>query len=327
MLYKKQFSALLSGAILLATGLTGDAQEQEMPSFTIGTGDSTGVYYPVGNAICRLVNKERKNQEPRCVVKTPGGSIYNLEAIHNGDLDMGIAQSDWQYHAYHGSAKFKSQDPNKKLRAMFSVHSESFTVVARTDSGIKTFDDLKGKRINIGNSDSGQRSTMEVVMKAKGWTQRDFALTLELEPDMRTQAMCSNDVDAIVYTVGHPSSAILEATTVCNAVLVPVTGSQIDELIRKYPYYTKTIISGGMYLQNPEDTPTFGVKATLVTSTRMSEETVYRVVKSVFENFDEFRQQHLAFTQLDKTAMMTDGNSIPLHKGAERYFKEVGLLD
>ena len=258
---------------MLATYLTGSAQEQEGSSFTIGTGGSSGVYYPTGNAICRSVNKEHNSREPRCVVEITGGSIFNLEAIRNGALDMGIAQSDWQYHAYHGSATFKNQGPDKKLRAVFSVHSEPFTVVARTDSGIKTFDDLKGKRVNIGNPGSGQRGTMEVVMKAKGWTRQDFALTLELEPDMQTEAMCDNDIDAIVYTVGHPSSAILQATTACDAIMVPVTGSRIDKLIRDHPYYAKAIIPGGMYLQNPDDIPTFGVKATLVTSTRMPAET------------------------------------------------------
>ncbi len=327
MLIESRLSVRLIGALLLMTCLTGNTQEPSTSFFTIGTGGSSGVYYPMGNAICRLVNKDYSSHGIRCTIKITGGSIHNLKALYYGDLDMGITQSDWQYHAYRGNNTFKSQGPHQDLRAIFSVHSEPFTVVARTDSGIKTFDDLKGKRVNIGNPGSGQRGTMEVLMKAKGWTRRDFALTLELEPDLQNQAMCDNEVDAIVYTVGHPNRSILEATTACDATLIPVTGPEVDKLVRNNPYYAYASIPGGMYWQNPVDVPTFGVKATLVSSTKMSAEVVYLIVKSVFENFDEFRKQHLAFSHLDKTSMITDGNSAPLHPGAERYFKEVGLLD
>jgi hypothetical protein len=293
---------------------------------TIGTGGVTGVYYPTGGAICRLVNKGRKTHGIRCSVESTGGSVYNLNTIRAGELDMGVAQSDWQYHAYHGTSKFQSAGPNKDLRAVFSVHPEPFTVVARADSGIKTFMDLKGKRVNIGNPGSGQRGTMEVVMKALGWKKSDLALASELKSAEQSSALCDNKVDAIVFTVGHPSGSIKEATTSCDSVLVSVTGPAIDKLIQDNDYYRSATIPGGMYRGNPQDTVTFGVGATFVSSTNTPKMTIYQVVKSVFENFDTFQKLHPAFKVLKKREMVKDGLSAPLHPGALKYYKEVGLV-
>ena len=286
----------------------------------------TGVYYPTGGAICRLVNKGRKEHGVRCSVESTGGSIYNLNTIRAGELDMGVAQSDWQYHAYNGTDKFQEQGPNKELRAVFSVHPEPFTVVARADSGIKTFTDLKGKRVNIGNPGSGQRGTMEVLMETLGWEKSDFALASELKAAEQSKALCDNKIDAMIYTVGHPSGSIKEATTSCDTMLVPVTGPAIDKLVADNDYYRKATIPGGMYRGNDNDVETFGVGATFVSSSAVSSDTVYVVVKSVFENFDNFRKLHPAFAHLKKEQMIKDGLSAPLHDGAKKYYTEAGLM-
>ena len=323
MFLRKHFFAtsLIAG---LGLGIAATASAQNF--ITIGTGGVTGVYYPTGGAICRLVNKGRKEHGIRCSVESTGGSVYNLNTIRAGELDMGVAQSDWQYHAYHGTSKFEDQGPNKDLRAVFSVHPEPFTVVARKDSGIKTFDDLKGKRVNIGNPGSGQRGTMEVVMAAKGWTTDDFSLVSELKAAEQSQALCDNKIDAMIYTVGHPNGSIKEATTSCDTVLVPVDGPVIQKLIDDNSYYRKATIPGGMYAGSPDDVATFGVGATFVSSTNTSEDTVYHVVKAVFENFDDFRKLHPAFANLEKDKMIKDGLSAPLHDGAAKYYKEAGLM-
>ncbi|MCW5700466.1 MAG: TAXI family TRAP transporter solute-binding subunit [Rhodospirillales bacterium] len=294
---------------------------------TIGTGGVTGVYYPTGGAICRLVNKGRKEHGIRCSVESTGGSVYNINTIRAGDLDMGIAQSDAQYHAYTGTGEFKDAGPFKELRAVFSVHPEPFTVVARADSGIRTFDDLKGKRVNIGNPGSGQRSTMEVLMAAKKWTTADFTLASELKSTEQSAALCDNKIDAMVFTVGHPSGSIKEATTSCDSVIVSVSGPEVDKLVADNTYYRKAIIPGGMYRGTDSDVATFGVGATFVGSTSMPDNVVYNVVKAVFENFDNFKQMHPAFSGLKKEEMVKDGLSAPLHPGAKRYFKEAGLLE
>ena len=293
---------------------------------TIGTGGVTGVYYPTGGAICRLVNKARKDHGIRCSVESTGGSVYNLNTIAAGELDMGVAQSDWQYHAYNGTSKFKEQGPNKDLRAVFSVHPEPFTVVARADSGVKNFMDLKGKRVNIGNPGSGQRGTMEVLMGALGWTKDDFKLASELKSSEQSKALCDNKVDAMVFTVGHPSGSIKEASTSCDSVLVNVTGPAVDKLVSDNDYYRTATVPGGMYRGTDTDTQTFGVGATFVSSAKVPEEVIYQVVKAVFENFDDFKKLHPAFANLKKEEMIKDGLSAPLHKGAAKYYKEAGLM-
>ena len=319
---------ILSIAILFGLALfLGNAPAQADQTFvTIGTGGVTGVYYPTGGAICRLVNKTRKAHGIRCSVESTGGSVYNLNTIAAGELDMGVAQSDWQYHAYNGTSKFAKKGPNKDLRAVFSVHPEPFTVVARKDSGIKNFKDLKGKRVNIGNPGSGQRGTMEVVMKAFGWTKKDFKLASELKSAEQSKALCDNKIDAMVFTVGHPSGSIKEASTSCDSVIVSVTGSQVDKLVKKNDYYRTATIPGGMYRGTPKDTKTFGVGATFVSSTNVPENVIYNVVKAVFENFDSFKKLHPAFKNLKKKEMIKDGLSAPLHKGAVKYYKEAGLM-
>ena len=298
----------------------------EQKFVTIGTGGVTGVYYPTGGAICRLVNKNRNKHGIRCSTESTGGSVFNLNTIRAGELDMGVAQSDWQYHAYHGSSKFKDKGANRELRAIFSVHPEPFTVVARVDSGIRNFGDLKGKRVNVGNPGSGQRGTMEVLMEALGWKMSDFALASELKSSEQSMALCDNKIDAMVFTVGHPSGSIKEATTSCDSVLVNVTGSAVDMLVAENDFYRTATIPGGMYSGNANDTKTFGVGATFVTSTRTPEDVIYQVVKAVFENFDSFRKFHPAFRNLDKKQMIKDGLSAPLHAGAVKYYKEAGLM-
>ena len=317
---------VLSAAMIAGLGLGAIGTASANTFITIGTGGVTGVYYPTGGAICRLVNKGRKEHGVRCSVESTGGSVYNLNTIRAGELDMGVAQSDWQYHAYNGTSKFEDAGPNKDLRAVFSVHPEPFTVVARKDSGIKNFDDLKGKRVNIGNPGSGQRGTMEVLMAAKGMTKDDFSLVSELKSAEQSKALCDNKIDAMVFTVGHPSGSIKEATTSCDAVLVAVNGPAVDKLVAENEYYRKATVPGGMYRGTPDDTATFGVGATFVSSTNTPSDTVYEVVKSVFENFDSFRKLHPAFANLQKEEMIKDGLSAPLHDGAVRYYKEAGLM-
>jgi TRAP transporter TAXI family solute receptor len=321
---KHVLAALVAGSTALAGGA---ASAQDQTFIAIGTGGVTGVYYPTGGAICRLVNRDRSEHGIRCGVESTGGSVFNINAIRGGELEFGVAQSDWQFHAFRGTSRFEEQGPFEELRAVFSVHPEPFTVVARADAGIETFEDLAGKRVNVGNPGSGQRGTMEVVMEAYGWTMDDFALAAELQAAEQSQALCDNNIDAMIYTVGHPSGSIQEATTACDSVLVEVSGETIDALVADRPYYRTATIPGGMYRGNDEDVHTFGVGATFVTSADVPEEVVYTVVSAVFENLDQFRGLHPAFANLEAAAMANDGLSAPLHPGAERYFREAGLIE
>ncbi len=314
----------VGAAVAGAFGSPAAAQQQQFIS--IGTGGVTGVYYPAGGAICRLVNQNRKEHGIRCSVESTGGSIYNLNALRQGELEFGVVQSDWQHHSYHGTSQFSDAGPHEELRAVFALHPEPFTVVARADAGVKTFEDLKGKRVNVGNPGSGQRGTMEVVLEALGWTMSDFALASELKSAEQSQALCDNQIDAMVFTVGHPSGSIQEATTSCDSVLVSVEGEAIDKLIEENPYYRKAVIPGGMYRGTDADITTFGVGATLASTSDVDEEVVYQLVKAIFENFEDFQKLHPAFESLKPEEMISEGLSAPLHAGAERYYKEKGWM-
>ncbi len=314
---------LLGAAALLAVATPAQADETFI---TIGTGGQTGVYFVVGQSICRLVNRNTAEHGIKCTAPSTGGSIANINAIKAGDMDMGVAQSDWQFHAFNGSSKFDG-DPFPDLRAVFSVHPEPVTVIARAETGVTEFDQLKGLRVNVGNPGSGQLATMEVVLDAKGWTMDDFALASQLKPAEQAQALCDNKVDAIVYAVGHPNGSIQEATTSCASRLVNLTGPAIDKLVEENAFYAMATVPGGMYTGNDADTTTFGVRATFVSSTNTDEETIYQVVKAVFDNFDRFKRLHPAFANLEEEEMIARGLSAPLHDGAARYYRERGWIE
>jgi TRAP transporter TAXI family solute receptor len=325
---RSSFSLILALAALIASEIVDMRTAQAADKIiTVGTAGVTGVYYPAGGAICRLMNRGRKEHSIRCTVESTGGSINNLESIRKGDLDLGVVQSDLLYNAYNGTEIFSDVGADKKLRVLFSLHAEPFTVVARKNSGIAKFDDLQNKRVSIGSPGSGMRATMEELMHKKGWTEKTFGALVDVKPNDFASALCGNKVDAIVYAGGHPNGTIQQLTGACDTVLVNVTGSFIDDLMSKHPYYTRAVIPGGTYNGNPKDTKTFGVNAVLVASEDLSDDVVYEMVKSVFERLDDFKTLHPVFSSLDEKRMVKDADSAPMHNGALRYFREKGLID
>ncbi len=292
---------------------------------TIGTGGVTGVYYAAGGAICRLVNKDRAKHGIRCSVESTGGSVFNINTVKAGELDFGFAQSDAQYNALKGVAQFNGQ-PFPELRAVFSVHPEPFTVVARKEAHVKSFADFKGKRFNIGNPGSGTRASAEELLATLGWKLGDFSLASELKADEHGPALCDGKIDGFFYGVGHPSANIQDPTTSCGAQLIPLTGPAVEKLLKDKPYYARATIPAGLYPNNPNATETYGVLATVVASSKTPDDTVYAVVKAVFDNFDEFKKLHPALSNLKAESMLVDGNSAPLHDGAARFYKEKGWI-
>jgi len=293
---------------------------------TIGTGGVTGVYYPAGGAICRLVNKDRAKHGIRCSVESTGGSVFNINTLRAGELDMGVAQSDVQYNAVRGLAQFQKDGPFAELRAVFGLHPEPVTVMARKELNVRSFADFKGRKFNVGNPGSGTRASLEELLAAMGWKLSDFALASELRADEHGPALCDGKIDGFFFVVGHPSANIQDPATVCGAQLVPVTGPAVDKLVAERPYYAKATIPGGLYPNNPNPVQTYGVLATFVTSTRVPADTIYQVVKAVFDNFDEFKKLHPALGALEPQRMVRDGLTAPLHEGALRYYREKGWV-
>ena len=324
---KKQITiALATAGLLLGATLSTGAIAAEKTYVSIGTGGVTGVYYPTGGAICRLVNKNRKKTGIRCSVESTGGSVFNINAIRAGELEMGVAQSDWQFHAYNGTSKFKDAGKFEDLRAVFSVHAEPATLVVRADSGIKNFTDLKGKRVNVGQPGSGTVATYDVIEKAFGMSRKDLKLASELKSSEMGQALCDNKIDAYFILVGHPAGLIKETTTTCDAKIADIHGPAVDTLVKNNSYYRYASIPAGMYTGTPEAAKTMGVGATFVSSAKVPEKVIYEVVKAVFENFDSFKKLHPAFKNLKKTEMVSASLSAPIHAGALKYYKEVGLI-
>jgi TRAP transporter TAXI family solute receptor len=313
-------------AFAVAAAFAGPDAAAQQKFLTIGTGGVTGVYYAAGGAICRLVNKDRAKHGIRCSVESTGGSVFNINTIKAGELDLGVSQSDVMYNAAKGEKQFKDSGAYGDLRAVMSLHPEPFTVVARKEANIRTFADFKGKKFNVGNPGSGTRASMEEILSAMGWKMSDFSLASELKADEHGPALCDGKIDGFFYAVGHPSANIQDPTTTCGAKLVPLSGAYVDKLVKQWPFYAKVTIPAGLYPNNPQATDTFGVLATLVSSSKVPADNVYAVVKAVFDNFEEFKKLHPALAHLKPEEMVKNGLSAPLHDGAARYYREKGWI-
>jgi TRAP transporter TAXI family solute receptor len=318
--------ATLGLALAVAAAFAAPEAAAQQKYVTIGTGGVTGVYYAAGGAICRLVNKDRAKHGIRCSVESTGGSVFNVNTIKAGELDLGVAQSDVMFNAVKGLTQFKDAGAYGDLRAVMSLHPEPFTVVARKEANIKAFTDFKGKKFNVGNPGSGTRASMEEMLAAMNWKLGDFALASELKADEHGPALCDGKIDGFFYAVGHPSANIQDPTTSCGAKLVSLTGPAVDKLVKEKSYYAKATIPAGLYPNNPQATETYGVLATLVSSSKVSADSVYAVVKAVFDNFEEFKKLHPALANLKPEDMVKNGLSAPLHDGAAKYYKEKGWI-
>ncbi|HET9024619.1 MAG TPA: TAXI family TRAP transporter solute-binding subunit [Burkholderiaceae bacterium] len=319
-------TAAFAAAFAATATLPQVASAQQQRFITVGTGGVTGVYYPAGGAICRLVNRDRAKHGLRCSVESTGGSVANVNLLKSGEIEFGVAQSDVQFNASKGQGQFQKDGAMGDLRAVFALHPEPFTVVARKEANIAKFEDFKGKRFNVGNPGSGTLASMNELLAAMGWKMSDFGLASELRPDEHGPALCDAKIDGFFYAVGHPSANIQDPTTICGAKLVPLTGPAIDKLIKEKPYYAVATIPGGMYPNNPQATTTYGVQATVVSSAKVPADVIYTVVKIVFDNLDEFKKLHPALANLKPEDMVKNGLSAPLHEGAAKYYREKGWI-
>jgi len=317
------FCAAIGAVLLLATA---PARAQDERLITIATAGHGGVYLPTGHAVCQFLHLERARHGIRCLARASAGSVENIEALRSGERDYAIVQSDLQNAAFEGSRQFAKEGPLPELRALFSLHAEPFTVIASPDSGISSFAEVAGRRLNLGIQGSGMRATTEDILAAFGLGDGDLSLVTDLAAGAQVEALCEGRIEVATFVVGHPSGYVQDATTACGGRLIPVEGPAVERLLASAPYYAPATIAGRIYPGEPEDVPTLGVRATLVTLADRPDDEVYELAEAVFSNLALFRRLHPALAGLDRAEMVDFGNTAPLHPGAERYFREAGLL-
>ena len=321
------FCFILWMSILLGTMPA--ALHAETRFVTIGSGDVTGVYYPTGLIIAKMINDKREEYGVRATVESTPGSVFNVNAVMAGYLEFGLVQSDKQYQAVKGLAEWAKKGPQEELRAVFSIHQESVCLVAAVDAGIETMADLKGKRVNLGHPGAAQYLNAIDALESAGLNPDSDILAEKVKAAEAPLLLQDNRIDAFFCTVGHPNEILKEAVSGSRKVrFIPITGHGIDKLIADRKYYTKTTIPVAEFYRDAEDAvdvETFGVMATLCTSAHVPDHIVYVITKELFDNFDYFKRQHPAYAGLTKEGML-EGLSAPLHPGALKYYNEAGLM-
>lgn len=320
----------LAVTAIAAIAFGSGAVAQERKFVNIGTAGIGGGYYPTGGFICNVLNKSRADQghNIRCTVESTGGSVANLRSIQAGELDVAISQSDWQFHSSNGTSKFEDVGANKDLRFLFSLHMDTAHLVGRADANLSSFDDLEGKIVNVGNAGSGTEATMNFALGRYDLNADDyFGQATRLTSREQAQALCDGKIDAFFYTTGITAASITEATNTCDASILNWNDETVDGMIAEFPYYAKSVIPAGTYRGQDDEVTTWGLSATLVASANADEEVVYNMVKAVFDNFEDFKAQSTLYTHITREGSVANGRSVPYHPGAERYFREVGLLE
>jgi TRAP transporter TAXI family solute receptor len=292
---------------------------------SVGTGQMNGIYYPVGKAICTIVNRNLRTDSVRCSPEATPGSVYNVAAIRSGELEFGIIQSDVEFAAYNGKGEWAGR-PFRGLRSVLSLYPELVTVIARADAHISTLADLVGRRVNVGSKGTGTRATWDAIEAELGWSNEKRVRPMELKAEATTSALCTGKIDASLLIVGHPSPLVTAQRAACQVNFVAINGPAIDKLIRDHPYYQRGAIPAKTY-GIAADVPTFGSLAALVTSVSVNPHVVAVVTKAVLDNVLEMRTLHPALERLKAEDMVNDGLTAPLHPAAAQVYKELRLLE
>ncbi len=319
---RRGFAAVVVAGIALSG--TGAGAETR---FRIGTGGVAGIYNQIGASICRFLKKNPEEHGLRCRTKITAGSVANLQGLRAGSLELAVVQSDVQHQAYTGTEAFAGAGAHGELRALFSVVPEVFTVVAGREAEVAKLEDLlSSKRVSVGAPGSGGRVVLDALMRHLGWTLDDFRSAVEIRTSVLAEQICDRKIDVAVSVLAHPNLTVQDAAASCEATLVPMAGPEIDAFVAANRHFVTTSIPGGLYAANPDPVPSFGVTATVVTTSATSPETVYQVVKAVFENLEEFKTLLPVFAKLDRTFMLAPHHAAPWHPGALRYFRETGMM-
>lgn len=292
----------------------------------LGTGSVQGVYFPIGGVICRLLNRKTYVHRIRCTLESTGGSIYNLRQLRENNFDLVFAQSDWQYNAYFGKSTFEKESPNPDLRAVFALEADPLALIVQQNSEIAEFDGLQDRVVSFGYARALQHRIIDDLLEVKGWTEKNFKQVRRMSDNKQVAELCASNVDAILLLSSSLNDRLQDLDESCKLKIIPIAGDEVDQVIEQKPYYRKSVIAKGDYLDSPNDVASFGLGATFVAQYQTSPKAIYHVVKEVVENFNDFKSLHPSLKSLNKKELPYAGISIPLHPGAIRYYKEAGLL-
>lgn len=305
-----------------------ERQYIEDKSISIGTGPNGGIYYPAGEAICRVLNRNKRSVKLGCQSEVTEGSVYNLKALSDGKISFALVQSDWQKRAYSGVDVFKKDARAfENMRFLFSMHNELLTIIVKKGSPISSLNDIAKKAVNLGPEGSGTRALMGVVMNAKGWTKESFEAITSLPPSQQPQALCNKDIDVMIVVTGHPNDVVKEVSKTCEIRMINLANDpEIQNLVKGSPEYAIATIEAGLYQGVPQEIATFGTKATLVTTSDMSDDLVYKFTKAIFTNLSYLKKLYPTLSELSPEKMIKEGQTAPMHGGAARYYKEAGYI-
>ena len=310
---------------------------QEVIFFRIGTGSTGGTYFPIGgllaNAISNPPGSRPCDRGGSCgppgliaVAQSTQGSVANVAAILSGQLESGLVQADIAYWAYRGEQVFSRNGSKvENLRAIANLYPEAIHLVVRANAGIKSIADLRGKRVSLGEKESGTRVDAEIILRAYGLNARRIRARY-LNPGPAADALREGKLDAFFLVAGTPAAAISELASTIEIALVPIAGARIEKLIKRYPFFSQGRIAGEAY-RGVGETRTLTVGAQWVVSAKVPADIVYGITKALWHaNTRRLLDRGHPKGKVIRIESALRGIGIPLHPGAERYYREAGLI-
>jgi hypothetical protein len=329
---KNKTILILVLAISLVMGMFSFGMSAEKQFVAIATGGTGGTYYPLGGALAQLLSD---NVEGLTVITLTGNSSRaNCNLISRGQVETAFSQANVTYWSYTGTGIYENEPILTNLRGIASLYPETIHIIATKASGIKTIEDLKGKKVGVGAPNSGTAADAEIILKAHGITFDDVQVDF-IDFNEVVQRLIDGQIDAGFTTTGYPTSSIINIATERDIILIPISAEKIKELVETIPYYGATVIPGGLYTGVDEDVPALATPALWICDAKLSPTLVYKMTKALWEHLGDvlekvqFSDDFPSIPAQGKNITLEtalDGIGIPLHPGAELYYKEVGLI-
>ena len=331
------FGRIVAAAtVAVVAGAAGLVVAQEMKFFRIGTGGTGGTYYPIGGLIAQAISNPPGSRPCAeggscgvpglvAIAQSSNGSVANINAIKSGTLESGFSQSDVAYWAYTGTGVYADKGKVEDLRAIANLYPESIQLVARKGAGIASVKDLKGKRVSLDEPGSGTLVDARIILEAYGLSEKDVQADF-IKPSPAIDKIKDNQLDAFFIVAGYPTGSVSELAASAGAVLIPIDGPEAAAVMQKYGFFAPDVIPAGTY-EGVGEVKTLSVGAQWVVGAQVDENLVYEITKALWNNdtrklLDSGHAKGKSIT----AATALNGVGIPLHPGAERFYKEAGLV-